>query len=362
MNRNDLRELKSYAGYPCMTITLPTHRTSPDNKQDPIRVRNLLTEATNRLLESFSRREVASLLEDLERIADEIDYTHTLDGLAIFVSADVARKFYLPFTLNERVVIDQNFHTRDLVFALNRTPRYWVLALSEKPTRLYEAVREDLEEVTTGSGFPLTHSGPGGASGLPNDPAVNRSAFRDEHHRIFFRKVDEALGEIMANDPLPLAVVGVERFISFFREVTSHGNQIVATQRGSHDRTSAHELGQLVWPEVKASLAERRQGVLSELEAAIGGQRSASTIGEAWRLAREGRGAILLVEENFHYPARINASGTGLEPLDAPNGPDDLDDAVDETVETVLNMGGRVVFFEDGTLAQHDRIALILRY
>lgn len=362
MNRNDLRTIKSYEGYPCLTITLPTHRTSPDNKQDPIRVRNLVTQATNRLQESFSRREVASLLTDLENLTNEIDYTHALDGLAIFVNADVALKFYLPFTLNERVVIDQNFYTRDLVFAMNRTPRYWVLALSEKPTRLYEAVREDLEEVTAGTPFPLTHGGPGGASSLTNDPAVNRSALRDEHHRIFFRNVDQALGETMAQDPLPLAVVGVDRFISFFREVGSHNDKLVTTLTGSHDRTSAHELGKLVWPLVKQSLAANRQQALTELDTAVGGQRYASTIGEAWRFAREGRGALLLVEEGFHYPARINAGGNGLEPIENPNGPEDMDDAVDETIETVLNMGGRVVFFEDGTLAQHDRIALILRY
>jgi hypothetical protein len=362
MNRSDLREMKSYAGYPCLTITLPTHRTSPDNKQDPIRVRNLVIQATNRLLESFARREVAPLLDGIERIASEIDYAYTLDGLAIFVNSEIARKFYLPFTLAERVVIDQDFYTRDLVFAMNRTPRYWVLALSEQPTRLYEAVRNDLVEVSAGSRFPLTHEGPGGASGLPNDPAINSSAFRDEHHRIFFRDVDQALGELMADDPLPLAVVGVDRYLAFFREVSSHGDKILATLTGSHDRTSAHELGHLVWPLVKEALAARRQAALAELDAAVGGQRSASTIGEAWRFAQEGRGAVLLVEEGFHYPARVNASGTGLEPVETPSGPEEMDDAVDETVETVLNKGGRVVFFEDGTLAQHGRIALILRY
>ena len=48
MNRHDIRLLQAVRLYPSVTITLPTHRTSPDNKQDPIRVRNLVTEATNR--------------------------------------------------------------------------------------------------------------------------------------------------------------------------------------------------------------------------------------------------------------------------------------------------------------------------
>jgi hypothetical protein len=36
MNRQDLRELQAVHDYPCLTITLPTHRTFPDNKQDQI--------------------------------------------------------------------------------------------------------------------------------------------------------------------------------------------------------------------------------------------------------------------------------------------------------------------------------------
>ena len=50
MNRHDVLALQQISGYPALTITLPTHRTSPDNQQDPIRLRNLVTQATDRLL------------------------------------------------------------------------------------------------------------------------------------------------------------------------------------------------------------------------------------------------------------------------------------------------------------------------
>jgi hypothetical protein len=58
------------------------------------------------------------------------------------------------------VVIDETFATRDLVYALNRLSRYWVLALSEKPTRLFEGVKDTLVEVEN-QGFPMTHTGRG---------------------------------------------------------------------------------------------------------------------------------------------------------------------------------------------------------
>lgn len=335
MNRTDIRLLQSIRGYPAVSILLPTHRTAPDNRQDPIRVKNLVIEVGNRLLQEFATREIAPVMSRLEALAAEIDYRHALDGLAIFANSDFARKFYLPFTLKERVVIDETFATRDLVFAMNRTPRYWVLALSEQSSRLYEGTRETLIELTEGS-FPLTHEGPGGAQRLPGGPGVRKSAYRDERHRQFFRQVDAAFGEVAKDDPLPLMLVGVDRYLSFFNEVSQYKHLLVSTLTGNHDKTSITDLGNMVWPLVKANLAAKRNEVLKELDAATGARKAVSTIGEAWRLAHEGRGETLLVEEDFHYPARLDEGGLRLMPADDATAPGVIDDAVDELIEMVV--------------------------
>ena len=141
MIRKELKLLQQVTSYPAVTITLPTHRTSPDNQQDPIRVKNLVEEASKRLLEEFNRREIGPLLERLEQLADNIDYRYTLKGLALFANREFARAVQLPFALRENVNVGETFLTRNLIFTMNRTPRYWTLVLSEKPTRLYECVR-----------------------------------------------------------------------------------------------------------------------------------------------------------------------------------------------------------------------------
>ena len=361
MNRHDIQVIQQMRGYPALTITLPTHRTSPANKQDPVRLKNLVTEATNRLLVEFDKREIAPLLQRLEGLVAEVDFRNTLDGLALYVNHDFARKFYLPFTLKERVVVDDNFFTRDLVYALNHSPRYWVLALSEKPTRLYEGGRETLVEITEG-GFPMTHTGPGGAESLPGGAGVRKSAYRDERHRQFFRQVDAAFKPFMADDTLPLVIVGVDRYLAFFNEVSAHAGDIITTVTGSHDKTSPHELGKLVWPLVEANLRERKRQALADLEKAVNERKFVSTVGEAWRLAHEGRGRLLLVEEDYHYPARVDESGRHLTAAEDVTAPDVMDDAVDELIETVLEFKGQVIFVDNGDLAEHQRIALILRY
>ena len=87
-----------------------------------------------------------------------------------------------------------------------------------------------------------------------------------------------------------------------------------------------------------------------------------STLGEVWHLAGLGRGKVLVVEEGFHQPARLNEWGQLDLNVDDPTAPDVMDDAVDEVITTVLGKGGQVVFVEDGELAFHNRIALLLRY
>lgn len=361
MNRHDMLELQQIRTYPCVTITLPTHRTSPENKQDPIRVKNLLNQATERLAGEFSKREVEPLQTRLQALADEIDYQYLLDGLALFANNEYSRSFALPFTLDERVVVDETFFTRNLVFALNRTPRYWVLALGEDPTRLYEGTLETLTEVR-GEGFPMSNQGPGGAQALPGGVGVNPSAIRDDYLRKFYRDVDNALKLYLADDPLPMVLVGVERNLAFFTEVTNHAASVLTTVTGAHERTSPHELGKLVWGPLSAALDAQRQQVMSELDQAIGARLLTDGVNQVWQAANEGRGRLLVVEQDYHFPARLDETGMQLAPADDPAAPGVMDDAVDEIIETVLHKGGRVRFVDDGQLETHQHIALILRY
>jgi hypothetical protein len=361
MNRHDVRLLQQVRGYPCVTILMPTHRTAPANQQDPLRLKMLLDQATNRLLSEFSRRDIERLLGRLDQLAGSLDLRYVQDGLALFANQDIGRAVVLPFSVKERVMIDETFATRELVYALNHLARYWVLALSEKPTRLYEGVHTNLTEVTQ-EGFPMVHEGPGGAAPLPGGYGIRKSAHRDERHRQFFRQVDNALKPFLADDPLPLVLIGIGRYQAFFRELTAHASAIVGVVSGSHDRTPAHELAKLAWPLVEYNVAARRQEALGELQKAVSEKRFVATVGEVWRLAHEGRGALLLVEEGFHYPALLDESGTHLVPVDDPTTPGAMDDAVDEIVETVMDKRGNVVFLPNGQLADYQRIALILRY
>jgi hypothetical protein len=213
ITRHDLNQLQSLIKVPALSILLPTHRTSPANRQDPIRIKNMVNEAKERLTTEFSQRELEPLLQRLETLVSEIDYPYTLDGLAMYVSHDFAKLYYLPFAIPERIVIDRTFATRDLVYGMHRALRYWVLLLSQASTRLLAGTAETLEEVCE-SNFPMPMTGPGATAPLPYHAD---SSYLDDRHRRFFQRVDSAFATYADEEELPLIVGGVDRQISFFQ-------------------------------------------------------------------------------------------------------------------------------------------------
>ncbi|WP_017651532.1 hypothetical protein [Fortiea contorta] len=358
ITRQDIERLQSLNHVPALSILLPTHRTSPDNKQDPILVKNLVDEATTRLAAEFTTRELAPLRQRLETLVSEIDYRHTLNGLALYISHDFAKLYYLPFPVPARVVIDQTFATRDLVYGMHRALRYWVLLLSQGSTRLLAGTGETLEEVDDDN-FPMPMTGPGATAPLPYD---SDSSYRDDRYRRFFQQVHSALMFYQHhNESLPLVVGGVDRQVSFFQEVARDAQAIAGSLSGNFDRATIHDLTPGVWSIVQSVREAQQVDALQALDAAMSAQDVVSTIGEAWRLAHEGRGKLLLVEKNYHEPAILTEDGK-FELVAQPGGTEVIDDAVDEIIEVVLAKGGKIAIVDDEALAIHQRIALTLRY
>jgi hypothetical protein len=258
----------------------------------------------------------------------------------------------------ERVEIYQTFATRDLVRGLARTPRFRVLALGEKPSRLLEGSGTVLIE-TAAPEFPIFVEGARGEPLASGGPAVHSSR-PEAQHLAFFRQVDDALASATAKDPLPLVVAGTERDLAYFADVTEHAGSIIGQLAGNHEDTAPDQLALLALPLVEHHAASQRAAVIAELVEAIGPGRGIVGLEAAWDATLQGRARILLVEEDFVYPARL-VDGR-LEPADDPDAPGVVDDAVDELIEQVLERSGDVVIVGSGELGEHGPAALLLRF
>jgi hypothetical protein len=356
MNRSDLNELRKFRGTPVISILAPTHRHAPENQADPILVKNLVNEAKTKLLDLLDKRDAAITIDNLEKAVNYINWDNLLDGVAIYANGVGFWAYDLPFSPQPAAIVEDTFAVRELVKALNRSYRYRVLALSESPTRLFLGDRDRLVEIRTG--FPLVHEGPGGKEGLPTDYGQRTSIVRDENHRQFFRKVEQALKEVVKDDPTPLFVTGVDRYLAFWKDVAPQFNP-VGEILGSFDYMKPSELSTHVWPAVQEYFANERLSMIDKIEQAIASRHFAGGPAEVFEAAHQGRVELLIAPEDELISAWVNEE---KDQVVEPNNGIEIADIVDETVERVLDTGGKILFLPAEDLEKYGKLAAILRY
>jgi hypothetical protein len=365
MNPQEIAQLQAQTEYPSVSILMPIYAASPDNRQQtPIRIKNLLRQAEERLRAEFSERDLEPLHARLQDLATNVDSEQAAHGLALFASPGFSRMYYLPFPVQERVSVNHGFATRDLVQAHVQSPRYLALSLSEKTTHLLEGVRDHLREIED-CGFPVTLEVEGVRSELPGTYGIETTRLHDREEREYFNRVQHALEAILARQNLPIALIGTTRTLAFFDEVTQHKGKprfhVIARLTGNYEKLPRRDLEAKLWPLVEEGLHAELQQVKERYDNAST-DHQACGLRYVWRAANEGRVDTLLVEEDYYQPARIRDKTLHFLADGARDGEGAPEDAVDETIAAVLNTGGNVVFFKPGELESCQRIAAILRY
>ncbi|WP_299536087.1 chemotaxis protein [uncultured Streptomyces sp.] len=362
-----LKELRAPHPAPVLSLTMPTHRRAPENAQDAVRLRNLVTEAANRLDADprISREDAAATKRQLDLAVSELDPRRALDALVLFAGPDEHRIWSLPRTVPERVVLADTYLTRNLVAAKAQARPYWVLTVAADHATLWSGTPDALRPEKTG-GFPLT-----APREDPNPQREERigdtpSTFTDEETRTFFRTVDEKLRGVLAADPRPLYLVGLAPALSLLDDVGESAAAAVGrVAKGAPADLSPSRLAAELRPALDAQTVEAAAGVRARLDTARGGKLFAGGLDEVWSAVQEGRVALLAVEEHFRRSARTTGGHVELVPEDeavTAGDPDVYEDFVDELAEAALDSGAEVVFTVDGALSQYDGIAAALRY
>ncbi|WP_406208948.1 chemotaxis protein [Kitasatospora sp. NBC_01560] len=356
-----LAELRRHRRYPAVSVLLPTHRSEPENTQDPVRLRNLIAEAKNRLHadEAVSRADRLDVVEQLDRALREVDLVHAEDGLAIFVAPGEHQVWSLPRTVPSRVVFSETFLTRNLVSAYTVGAPYWVLTVAADRVALFGGTGSRLAEHTAGR-FPLDQVRPDWDVERQERIGDVPSTFRDEETRRFLRDADAALGALLESDPRPLYVLGEAAALALLDEVGTAVKRAAAqVPRGG----LGHAQPAAVAEAVRAAVDQQAQRAVAELHQRLDHAQSVKTlaggIDEVWRKVGEGRVGLLAVEEDYWEPVLV--TDNHLVPATT-DGPDVREDMVDEIVERALDTGATVQFVPAGVLADRGRIAAVLRY
>jgi len=339
MNKALLTELQRQRSYPSITVlmnTTPGTALAPHEADTAFR---FACEADTRLEGDVSDRLRTALISRLADLITDQTNQRSTRALALCVSPEYTAAVRLGRAVEQRLIIDDTFATRDLVADLNRTAHYRVITVSERTTRLLIGDRQRLVEQFDDT-WPLTRGD-------------------DDNPTVWTRNVARHLRQEHLHYPLPTVVAGVQRSVR--QIVTPELFETIGFIPGNHDRSSWMELHTAAWPLVTDWLRDDHNRAMTRLDLAMSTSRYAGGIHEIWPLANEGRIDTLIVEEDYAMPARVDHSSQ-LHPADDPGHPDVNDDIVDDTIEAVLRYGGSTVVTAPAALEQHQRIAAILRY
>ncbi|MFJ4468256.1 chemotaxis protein [Streptomyces sp. NPDC089424] len=355
-----LSELRRPRPYPAVSVLTPTHRREPYNAQDRVRLRNVVSEAKRQLEAdpAVTRERRADVAAQLDQALGEVDLTHSEDGLVIYAAPGEHQVWSLGRTVPERVVLSDTFLTRNLVSAQVSERAFWVLSVSADRATLWNGGGGRVAEERSG-GFPLARRPENFDPERLERVGDMPSTFRDEGTRHFLREADAAVGAILRERPRPLYVTGEQAALSCLDEVGDASRRALHIAYGGLAQGTPEAVWQAVGAIVEAEDMRTIDTVTKELESARGRKEFAAGVDEVWQNAREARVRLLAVEENYRVTVRddgdhlVPASGGDL---------DAREDIVDEIVEQCLETGADVRFVPDGTLADADGIAGVLRY
>jgi hypothetical protein len=258
-----LKDFKDVTGTCCVTIVLTTHRTLPDNAKDSIVLKNLVKDAEKRILANCNKEESSLLINKLNKLAAEVDHRHNLESLVLFVNKDSAEYTRLPLEVDNRVVVDKSFHTRDLIRAINRQTGYYILLLSRHKARMIEALSDKaVKEID--SFFPVENgvtTVPPGAASIAN----RVSSLQAE----FFNSVDKMVNEVYKEKPLPVVVCTEDSNYPEYLKVSDKKDIILGNVSGNKLMEKAHHVVDAVWPYVKELEMNRNKKRLLELDSAV---------------------------------------------------------------------------------------------
>ena len=82
---DQLQSLQKTKGNICVSIILPTHRISPDKRVDLLAFKRSITAAKQLLQFKYTVSNIQPLLDAIDDIYQEIDFSHNSDGLGIYI-------------------------------------------------------------------------------------------------------------------------------------------------------------------------------------------------------------------------------------------------------------------------------------
>jgi hypothetical protein len=315
-SKNALQRLIQIQDQHCISIFMPTDRSSAKKEQDQIRLKNLLRQAEKNA--DAMHAGGSSLSDKLasagQLLQDESFWRQTVDGLALFISTEQFLCYRLPLRFDELLVSANRFHIKPLLPFVIGDGRFYILALSQNEVRLFQcnrfsAMQIDLPEVAGGlretlrydeeSGTQLQfHTGTAGGDrrrpAMFHGHAVDAEDDKDEIIQ-FFREVDRSLRKILQDETAPLVLAGVDFLLPLYKNAAAYTHLLDDGIFGNPEGRRAEDLHAAAWKIVQPHFIKNQQEASARYHCNAGTGLTSNDLRQIVPAARHARVEMLFV-------------------------------------------------------------------
>lgn len=249
-----------------ISITLPTHKTGEEGKQDPIRFKNLLNNVEEELeKKGVKKSEIEKILKPAKELLEKpLFWSHVDHGLAVYITESSFDVYKLPYSVDEQVFVNDHFLITPLLPMTSMDGTYCVLSLSRQNLRLLKCTRNDVTDITPDN-IPTSvadylevdqekelqlHTGAQGQAAMYFGHNAN-----DEDKRViveqFFREAQKEITALMNGQKDPLVLIGLNENMHLYKKVNNYGRIVEDIITRNPDELTEKQLKDEGWDVIK---------------------------------------------------------------------------------------------------------------
>lgn len=366
---------------PVFSLYMPTHRTHPDNAQDPDVFKKLVQQFEPVRAEYVRDKAIQNIFSEFEALAGDYQFwQHTREGLAVFATRESFDVYRLRKKVQPLAVVADSAHTKPLLKYLQSNDRYHVLVLTTNTAQLFEGDRYQLDEIDLSEesipesmidaldhelrDLHATLAAYRTATGKKWDTAQNHGLKKtdlDNDIEQFFRAVDRAvMAKYSIPTRLPLILASLPEHQHIFRRISRNKQLLEEGIKTNAAALSETELREAAWQVFAPHYDKRLEDIIGEYRQATTKRLGADQLDEIVKDAFDGKVAAVLLEEDRVIRGRIVDRNNVLYHTDETDHP--VDDVLDDLAELVLRFGGEVWVVPKSKMPSETGAASINRF
>lgn len=347
---------------PCLSVYMNLSNAStagrnPNGKQDELRWRECLQKVEEQIPRfGDAGRKLVNSVREWTAVESDVQ-TRMGQAVAVFRSANVSRVIHLDCEIGEEAILGRQFHIRPLLKDLVHTKSFYLLALSQKNTRLLHCTMHSSEEValppSTRTDYEewlnmakpdhnaIYNAMAAGAQGASGPTALapwgaDDSAKDEKYLTHFCKQIAAGVAEALRGKTEPLVLCAVEYEQPIYREVNIYPHLAAESVQGAPNSLKSGEMHARAIEALHRCYDKKVDDVLAEWNHKVGGGAS-SHLNEVVLAAHDGRVLTLLASDSqapmgFFDEATHSVKGSADEPRRA-------DLVNDAAVQTILHAG-----------------------